>query len=463
MTFRAATLAFALAAVPLSACSGALDLPRAAATSVHMVSHQLCSAAFVSGVDPERYFREALAPEVAPVSALLSHHVDREKREVTASFAGMVHSRAVFRGDTGCIVQQGPLPVAPADPGPRAPSLLPPIAGPNTVAPSDPALTAALDHAFAETATPPHRATKAVVVVRDGRVIAERYAPGYGPQTPIHGWSMSKSATNALLGVLVRQGRLDMSAPAPVAAWADPANPRHAITPDNLLRMTSGLKAGQSLNSSWKSAFDPSAQMLFAAPDMARAVEASPVNAPPGARFNYADANTQILSRIVRDKAGGTGQAVLEFSRRELFDKLGMEHVVFEQDATGAPIGGSHMWATPRDWARLGLLYLGDGVVGGERILPAGWVDYSARLTPGSDIYGYGAGFWTNRGGPSGAANRPHIPADAFMARGNHGQYAIIIPSHRMVIVRMGDAYTRYGDIQAVDRLVGEVIAAVSR
>jgi hypothetical protein len=461
MSLRIAGLALAVSALPIAACSGPLDLRRAAATSTHLIAHQLCSAAFVSGVDPERYYREAIAPDVAPVSALLRHHVDRQKREATASFAGMIKSRAVYRGETGCIVAQGPLPAAPVDPGPRAASLLPPLAGPSVVAPTDPTLTAALDHAFAETRKPPHRATKAVVVVRDGRVIAERYASGYGPQTPIHGWSMTKSVTNALLGVLVRQGRLDMDAPAPVVAWADTANPRRAITPDNLLRMTSGLEAGQTLSASWKSAFDPSAQMQFAEPDMARAVERSPVVAAPGAHFAYADANTQLLSRIIRDKVGGTGQSVLEFSRRELFDKLGMEHAVLEQDATGAPIGGSHMWATPRDWARLGLLYLNDGVVGSERILPQGWVDYSARLTPGSELYGYGAGFWTNRGGSPGATNRPHMPGDSFMARGNHGQYVIVIPSRRIVIVRMGDAYTRYGDIEAVDRLVGEVLAAV--
>jgi CubicO group peptidase (beta-lactamase class C family) len=193
---------------------------------------------------------------------------------------------------------------------------------------------------------------------------------------------------------------------------------------------------------------------------MAKFIETRPLKAKPGATFTYANGNPLLMSRIIKDAVGGDGAAVMQFQRRQLFDKLGMEHVTFEQDATGTPIGSSHMWATARDWARFGLLYLNDGVVGGERILPAGWADYSARLTPGSEYVGYGAGFWTNRGGSDGAKHRPHMPADSYMARGVHGQYTIIIPSARTVIVRMGDAYTHYDDIDAVDRLAGEVLAA---
>lgn len=458
---RLVSLGLILAAAAGPAHAG--PLRRVAAVPTHMTAHQLCSAAFVSKVDPERYHAEAIAPLVKPVSALLSHHVDRQRREVTARFAGLVVSRAVDRGETGCVVVQGLLPPAPQRRIPLAPSLIPPIAGAEVVMARDPRLAAAVERLFVEAPSGPRRNTYAVVVVRDGRVVAERYAPGYSPQTPVHGWSMSKSATNALLGVLVRQGRLDMEAPAPVAAWTVPGNPRRRITPDNLLRMTSGLALGDSMYAGWKSAFDPSPQMLFATPDMARAMEAARVEAAPGARFGYADGSTLLLSRIVRDKAGGTGQAALDFVQRELFDRLGMEHAVFEQDASGTPIGASHMWATPRDWARLGLLYANDGVLGGERILPAGWVDYSARLTPGSEAYGYGAGFWTNRGAPAGARRRPHMPSDSFFARGSHGQYMIVVPSARVVIVRVGNAYTPGDDMPAVDHLVGEVLAAGTR
>ena len=138
--------------------------------------------------------------------------------------------------------------------------------------------------------------------------------------------------------------------------------------------------------------------MVFAKPDMAALPEAARVGAAPGAVWRYSNGNTLLLSRIVRDQVGGDAASVLRFAHAELFDKLGMGHVTLEFDAVGTPIGASHTWAPARDWARFGILYVNDGVVGGERILPAGWADYSARLTPGSEAFGYGAGFWTNRG-----------------------------------------------------------------
>ncbi len=448
-----------------SAC-GCTSLDRAAGVAAGFVSHQLCSATFVSGLEPETFYREAIAPTLQPVEFLASHKVDREKREVTASFAGLGEHRAVYRGQTGCLVVQEPLPAAEKLDLPRpAPALLPEIAGPHVVETSDPAIRAALDRAFSETPGAPQRATKAIVVVQDGRVIAERYAPGYGIDTPVIGWSMTKSVTNALLGILVRQGRLDMTAPAPVAAWADPKDPRHAITPDNLLRMNSGLDIGQSLTASASDAFDPSAQMVFNERDMAGFAEKAPLKVAPGSAWAYTNGNTLLLSRIIRDKTGGDARSVLAFAHRELFDKLGMKHVTLETDSTGTPIGSSHMLASPRDWAKFGLLYLDDGVVGGERLLPEGWVDYSARLTAGSEEFGYAAGFWTNRGESGGALYRVRagIPADAFMARGAYGQYVVVVPSKRLVVARFGMALDRRNDLDTVAHLIAEVIGTLPR
>lgn len=344
----------------------------------------------------------------------------------------------------------------------HATPLLPPIAGKDPVTPADPAIASALARAFEESPSPPHRNTRAVVVVHHGRVIAERYAAGIEVDTPLPGWSATKSMTNALLGILVRQGRLDMNAPAPVAAWAGPGDPRHAITPDQLLRMTSGLDAGQSLHD--VSPFDPAARMLFVEHDMAAFAERFPLAHAPGSHWNYSDANTILLARIVRDQAGGDAASTLDFVRRELFDKLGMRHSVLEFDGAGTPIGGSHLWASARDWARLGLLFLNDGVIGGERILPPGWVAYSARQTPGSGAYGYGAGFWTNRGEGFGAGFRiaAGIPADAFMMRGSQGQYLLIIPSRDLLIGRFGPAFTERDDMDVVARLTREVISALA-
>lgn len=443
-----------------SAC-GCTSLDRAAGVAAGFVSHQLCSATFVSGLEPEAFYREAVAPTLQPVEFLAQHKVDRDRREVTASFAGLGEHRAIYRGQLGCLIVQEPMPAeATIDLPPPAPALLPEIAGPQPVETAEPAIRAALDLAFSETRGAPQRATKAIVVVQDGRVIAERYATGYGVETPVIGWSMTKSVTNALLGVLVRQGKLDMNAPAPVAAWSDPKDPRRAITPDNLLRMNSGLDVGQSLTASASDAFDPSAQMVFNERDMAGFAERMPLKFAPGSAWNYTNGNTLMLSRIIRDKTGGDARSVLGFAHRELFDKLGMKKVTLEFDSTGTPIGSSHMLATPRDWAKFGLLYLNDGMIGSERLLPEGWVDYSARLTPHSEEYGYAAGFWTNRGDSGGALYRVRagIPADAFMARGAYGQYVVVVPSRRLVVARFGMALDRRNDLDTVAHLIAEVI-----
>lgn len=441
------------AAAPLAGC-GALS--GAAHVATGLTSHQLCSATFVSGLDPEVIRREAIDPDLGPAHFLVRHKVDRTNRAVTASLVGFAPSRAVHRGAAGCLVLRGaappPTPVRPAGP----------VAPPLETAAKSPAIEAALDRAFAEPARPALRQTKAVVILHQGRIVGERYAAGYGVDTPITGWSMTKSVTNALLGVLVAQGKVSVQGPAPVAAWAAPSDLRHAISVDNLLRMTSGLAVGQSLTASPWSAFDPSARMLFAERDKAGAAVAASLKAAPGTDWTYADASTLILSRILRDQAGGDQDALLAFAHRDLFDRLGLEHATLELDATGTPLGSTHMWASARDWARLGQLYLDDGKVGGEQILPKGWADYSARPTPGSEAVGYGAGFWTNRGSGEGSRRRIAwgMPADAFMARGHHGQYVIVVPSAGVVVVRLGTTPTPTSDMETVARLVGEVIAA---
>ena len=453
-----------LAGIAFVLVSGCTSLERAPDVAAGFVSHQLCSAAFVSRVEPEQFYRELIAPTLSPLDGLSGHDVERAQAAVTARFAGLAEARAIDRGPLGCLVLRGEPPAPVALPPPTtAPALQPDIAGSEAVEPSQPALKQALDRTFGENAAPPYRNTKAVVIVHDGRVIAERYAPGYGIDTQVMGWSATKSVTNALIGILVRQGKLSLDGPAPIAAWSDPRDPRHAIAIDNLLRMNSGLDIGDSLSATVTTAFDPSAYMVFGVRDMAAFAEKAPLQAAPGTRWTYTNGNTILLSRIIRDSTGGDAASVLAFARRELFDKLGMRHVTLEFDATGTPIGSSHMLASARDWVRFGLLYLNDGMAGGERLLPPGWVDYSAAATPGSEYYGYGAGFWTNRGDGEGQRYRiaQGLPADAFMARGAYGQYVIVVPSHRLVVARFGSAFTPRDDMDVVARLVADVMAAM--
>jgi CubicO group peptidase (beta-lactamase class C family) len=277
-------------------------------------------------------------------------------------------------------------------------------------------------------------------------------------------WSMNKSVVNALIGVLVRQGRLAVGAPAPVPAWRDPADPRHAITVEQLMRMTSGLALDET-----NTGFDPASRMLFLEPDMAAFAEAAALAAPPGTRYHYSSPSTLILSRIIRDAVGrdavgGRAEDVRRFAERELFAPLGMRGVTLEFDATGTQVGSTYMYATARDWARFGQLYAADGVAGGRRILPEGWVDYSASPTAGSRD-GYAAGFFTNRGESEFARLRVRggMPADSFFASGTQGQRIVVSPARRLVVVRLGRSQDwETFDIRGLIRLVADVDRALA-
>ncbi|WP_159008103.1 serine hydrolase [Bradyrhizobium sp. S69] len=455
-------LATTTALSTLAFTARARDVPKVV---TGFVAGILCSSIFVSGLDPDRVLAETTEamPGTGLIMWALSTDVDRAHKDVTVTLLGLGRSHAVYRDGFGCTLDHGnavaELAVPTADT--RQPeALLPAIAGPALVAPINPQLDAALDRAFAEPEAPPRRHTKAVVVLKDGHIVAERYAEAYGIDTPILGFSATKSVMSALTGILVRQSKLALDRPAPVAAWQSPGDPRRAVTVDHLLRHTAGLAIGSSLAASLGAALEPVNRMKFMESDMARYAESLELATPPGSAWNYNDGNYVILSQLIREAVGGHAADVLRFARQELFGPLGMRNVTLEFDASGNPEGSSQMLATARDWARFGMLYLNDGVVGGKRILPEGWVKYSASPTPNAWV-GYGAGFWTNQGDSFGADYRIHHgwPRDAFFAKGTIGQYVIIVPSERLVIVRLGLS-PNWPDVDGVSRLVSDVIAA---
>ena len=201
--------------------------------------------------------------------------------------------------------------------------------------------------------------------------------------------------------------------------------------------------------------------MKFLEADMAAYAESMPLESVPGTVWNYHDGNTVILGHVIRQASGDSASSMMRFARQELFDPLGMRHVALEFDASGNAEGSSQMLASARDWARFGQLYLNDGVAGGKRILPEGWVKYSAMPTPNAWV-GQGAGFWTNLGDSFGATYRAEHgwPRDAFFAKGTIGQYVIIVPSERLVIVRLGRSPNWPPEADGVFDLVREVVAA---
>jgi hypothetical protein len=467
MTRRLRNTLLVVAVGGAAVCVSAWFLARAARgirVGTAVVSHTLCSGVFVSSLDPDLLYAQAIRP--IPGQDTLAHRlrytIDRENREVIVTWGGAFESRAVYRGEYGCMILHsdeprdagiGDLPSRTMPTSAMPASLS--TAGSLEIQPRQPQLEAALDRAFAEPAKPPYRWVKAIVIVHQGKLVAERYAPGYGPETPILGYSLAKSVTNALIGILVKQKKLSADERAPIAAWSNSSDPRHAITIDNLLRMTSGLALEES-----DTGFDPVSRMLFLEPDMAAYAEKAGLQSAPGSKWAYTSGDTLILSRIIRDAVGGNARDVLAFARRELFEPLGITTATIEFDAAGTPVGSIYVSMSARDWARFAALYLNDGVANGDRILPEGWVNYSATPTLNVD---YGAGFWTNRGAHGDAADRiaAGMPPDAFYGSGNLGQRIVMIPSEQLVIVRLGLTHSPGFDMRGLLRLIADTTTAL--
>ncbi|UDY36345.1 serine hydrolase domain-containing protein [Dermatobacter hominis] len=297
-------------------------------------------------------------------------------------------------------------------------------------------LAALLDPVFSVEETPELARSLAIVAVQGGRLVAERYAPGVDRDTTLISWSMAKSVTHALLGVLVGDGRLDPSAPAAVPEWTDPADPRRAITVDDLLAMRSGLHfvedyvddtVSDCLEMLWGSGAD----------DMAHYAAGQPLEHPIGTTFNYSSGTTNILARLVGSLAAGRddgapagADAITTFLRERLLDPIGMRSATAKCDAAGTWVGSSYLFATARDFARFGLLYQRDGVWDGRRLLPEGWVDSARTLRSidPEDGWGYGHHWWV----------RVEDELGTFWANGYEGQMICCVPALDLVVVRLG-------------------------
>ena len=275
----------ALSALALSAAR-ARDVPKVA---TGFVANVVCTETFVSGLDPARVFAETTSamPGTGLISWALDYRVDRARKDVTVTLFGLGRSHAVYRGEgLGCYLDHGGAVADISVPAPDAKAaLLPDIAGPSIVAPQTPQLAAALDRAFAEPDKSTLRHTRAIVVMKDGRVVAERYADGIGIDTPLLGFSATKSVISALAGILVRKGALKLHEPVPIAAWQGADDPRRAITLDHLLRHTAGLALGSSLQASLASALEPVNRMKFMESDMAAYAESMPLRVSAGHRM----------------------------------------------------------------------------------------------------------------------------------------------------------------------------------
>ena len=413
----------------------------------------LCSAVFVTGLDA------AFAAEnVGFFSGPHQHRahvtnidVDQDERRVRLTLPDGVVRTAKFNGDHGCValpidaedVFFEPVDIPSALPDPWTQMWPMGDAVPNTPLAEgvDAAKVAeAVDAAF----DPPEGMTAAFVVTHRGRIIGERYGPGIDLHTPLESWSMGKSLTATLMGVLIQQGVYDLWQPAPVPEWQAEGDPRQAIRIADILRMSSGVR--------FRGVADPDLDPALGYPDHLYVYTGTvnsfewaatrPQQWPPNTIGRYRNSDPVLTNYLVRLGVEGRGDDYLSFPQRELFDKIGIRGMVLETDPYGNYLLQGYELAPARDWARLGNLYLQDGVWNGERILPEGYAEFVSTIAPAWEADGrpiYGGFFWINTTGTF------PVPRDAYYMSGAGGQTTLIVPSHDLVVVRQGH-YAGAGD-----------------
>ncbi len=403
-------------------------------TGTGYAAHSTCAVVHVAGrADPET----DLPPN--PLVPYLRTTVNDDGSVQTSVLGVLAKQTAWYTEGFGCTI---------AASRPQLPAPVP-ITASNAISdaavPADPSptVTQALDAAFAD-----GLGTRGVVVVKDGRLVAERYAEGFTRDTPQLGWSMTKSVADLLVGVLVEQGRVDIDADHLRPEWTDD---RSSITLDDLLRMQAGL--------AWDETYDlgtPITEMLYLAPDMGAFAASQKLIHPVGEVQQYSSGSTNIACRVLADRL----RTDANLPRQQLLGPIGATSAVFEPDAAGVPVCSSYLWATPRDWAAIGQFALDEGFVDGKRLLPEGWMRSATTNTTATtrEDENYGSGWWLNRtvdGGKEVAA----LPADAYWASGHDGQRVYVVPSENLVVVRLGFS-PDVGDI-GTNTLVADLIATL--
>jgi CubicO group peptidase (beta-lactamase class C family) len=400
----------------------------------------MASALFVQHRKPADIEKEDLGR--FPLS-LASFTINEAESSVTGSVWGFAKQKAIYREEFGCTLindiseealrkQQLSRPLAPATNVDNVPW---PYG--NKVADSVPAainkslLQTAINNVMQDRVNGKPVYTRAVLVVHDGAIVGEEYAAGFDKNTVMLGWSISKSMTAALIGILVKKELLKLEAPAPVPEWKN--TDKEKITLQQLLQQTTGLDFEENYTK-------PSevTNMLFKHGDMAAFTASQPLKHPPGTVFSYSSGNTNILSRIIRHTVGDSDYYAFPYNA--LFHKINMYSALLEPDASGTFIGSSYSYATARDLARFGLLYLNNGRWKGEQILPVNWVQQTIQPAAADKQKHYGFQFWLNGFTEEDPSKRlyPDVPADMFYASGFGGQYIYIIPSLKLVVVRTG-------------------------
>ncbi|EJC80326.1 penicillin-binding protein, beta-lactamase class C [Rhizobium leguminosarum bv. trifolii WSM2297] len=389
----------------------------------------VCSNVFIAGREAEEVLEDDVQAPGNPLLRLVRVSVDRDNDRVTARFMGLfAPSYALYRGAFGCTsVPDGNF---------EAAANAVPFDAPAKVEANEavwPQGEGAGDQpnakiaALLEDARVVGPAMRAIVVVRNGRIIAEAYGPGFSAKTPLIGWSMTKTVNAAILGRLMLDGKISFDDDDLLAQWKNDGRARIKVS--DLLGMESGL----AFNEDYGDVADVT-RMLYLDPDMVSLPANAPMEAEPGKRFRYSSGTAVLLSRIWMDRVGNA-QAAFSYPDDALFSPLGMTSAVFELDARGTFAGSSYLYATAHDWARFGQFLLQDGVWNGQRLLPEGFVGAMRTPTAASNgRYTQGQAWLA----PGGSSAKFGLPEDTFWLTGHDGQSVAIVPSADLVVVRLG-------------------------
>lgn len=405
----------------------------------------MCSAVFITGLDPD-FAAENVGYFTAPYdqrAKMGKPVIDRASRSVRVKLPSGVTRTAKHFGDQGCVTLPSgketlgftpvrvkkSLPAASTEPWPMG-DVLPSEALPSSVDAAK--VKQAVDAAF----EPAEALTAAFVVTWKGRLIGERYGPGMTSTTPLESWSMGKSLTATLMGILFRQGVYELWQPAPVPEWQAPGDPRAMIRIGDILQMSSGLRIRAPQDPDYHPAGPyPDHLYLYTGPNAFQWAATRPQQWPPATVGRYHNSDPVLINYLIRLAVEKRGEEYLSFPQRALFDKLGIRTMVMETDPAGNFLTQGYELASARDWARLGNLYLQNGVWNGERILPEGYATFVSTLAPAWKADKrpvYGAFFWIN-----GERTFP-VPRESYYMAGAGGQTTLIIPSHDLVVVRLG-------------------------
>lgn len=400
-----------------------------------------CSGRYLSGFDAQQ-----VGADIASYSAaadLLSISYDDTEQSASASLLGFGVTKAKFRPGLGCTLErEGSESLDHITVSKIQESLAPWPQG--SMVASLKASTQSQLETLLQRDNSEGLQSRALLIVREGEIVAEAYAQGISPQTPLMGWSMGKSLSAIMLGYLAQSERLTTEQANLFPQWA--GDDRRNINLRQLLQMSSGLDFSE--------VYAPGSdatRMLFIAASASDVAKASPLVHPPGSHFSYSSGTANLLSEIFVTQTGGT-QAAVDVLRKHILAPMGMAHTILELDANGVFVGSSNIYSSTRDWARLGLLMLNKGQLNGHRIISEGWVAQTTTPNTSDNERAYGYQVWLNQGDKE--LRWPDLPADAYAFTGNRGQRVMVVPSLQTVVVRMGWSSVSYPDNENFARFI---------